>query len=231
MKKPKVFAIILAGGVGSRMTADVTKQQIEIMGKSVLGRSIEAFSSADTIDEIIVVTRRDETVFVKAEINKSASKPCKIVFGGNTRAESAANGFKESLGADYIAIHDAARCLITPEMINKVVETALEFGAATAVCDMTDTVKRVENGFITETLPRDRIVRAQTPQVFKASDYDRALAESIFVTKDMTDDNMLMEKIGVKVKCVSIGSENLKVTTDCDLLIAESILKMRGEYV
>ena len=121
MNERFVSAIILAAGSGSRMGGEVTKQKISVLGKSVLRRSVEAFQSCDDIFEIIIVTRADELDFAKAEIN-GCNKVTKIVRGGSTRAESAALGFAcVDERTEFVAIHDAARCLVTGEDISKVV--------------------------------------------------------------------------------------------------------------
>ena len=151
MSKISTSAIILAGGVGSRMDSDKHKQFIKIFDKTILERTVSAFEKSGKINEIVVVVREDEleaATSLAAEI--SASKPISFAVGGACRAESAKNGFSAcSDDCDFVAIHDAARCLITPEMIDKVVEKAHNFGAATAVCGISDTVKSVdENGKI-----------------------------------------------------------------------------------
>ncbi len=232
MKKRKVTAVILAGGIGSRMMADITKQQMKICGKSVLRHCAIAFFGADAIDDIVFVVRQNEIEFTELEIKDLSTKPYKIVVGGKTRAESAENGFRAIDNNDgLVAIHDCARCLITPEMINRVVKKALETNAATAVALVNDTIKRVENGKIINTVPRNLLVRAQTPQVFDKALYRKALENQTENNQDVTDDNMLVEKIGAEIYCVELGELNMKITTSDDLVIAEQILKSRGDLV
>ncbi len=231
MKKKNVIGIILAAGMGRRMMSDITKQQMDINGKSVLRRCLESFFLSKYINELIIVVRDTEREFVVGELEQMTTKPYRIVTGGNTRAESAYNGFKASHGADYIAIHDAARCMITAEMIDSVIVAAFEYDAASAVCAVNDTVKRVEDGMISGTVPRNSLVMAQTPQVFKADIYRKSLEMKEQSDTMITDDNMLVEKMGVKIKCVDLGSTNIKVTTPDDLVIASAIARIRGEYV
>ena len=231
MTNYKTSAVILAGGSGSRMMSDKTKQFIDIAGLTVLERTLNAFDSSALISEIIIVARADETEDVKALLSRREyTKPIHIAKGGNCRAESAKNGF-DAIGddVDFVAIHDAARCLITAEMIDKVVEKAHIYGAATAVCGVSDTVKTVDsNGRIISTIPRDIVFRAQTPQVFSKEIYERALNSCTDLTK-ITDDNMLVEGIGVDIYAVDLGQSNIKITTKDDLMIAENILIERGE--
>ena len=117
MNKYNVSAIILAAGSGTRMNAETTKQQLLVAGKTVLRRSLEAFEACGDITSIVVVTRDGEEKFAK-EQSWGISKVCNIVIGGKTRAESAKIGFEAiATNTDLVAIHDAARCLITPDGI------------------------------------------------------------------------------------------------------------------
>lgn len=226
-----VTAIILAGGIGSRMNTDKTKQNIVISGKTILQRSLDAFCLSHLVSDIVIVARSNEIDDIKQLVSAYNSKQITVVEGGHTRAHSAANGFS-AIGYDsnFVAIHDSARCLITPDMIDTVIQEAFKCGAATAVCAVTDTVKIVNNeGFICDTLPRDNVYRAQTPQVFSVSIYRKALYNSLSELDRITDDNMLVEKIGEKISCVNLGWSNIKITTSEDIGLAEFILSQRGE--
>ena len=229
MKQLTTSAIILAGGAGNRMNTDKTKQFIDILGKTVIERAISPFDNSDFIDEIVLVVKPDEIESVSELMAAEGyKKRIKLVIGGACRAESAKNGFSAvSEDAKFVAIHDSARCLITTEMIDMVVKKAFETGAATAACGVYDTVKTVdENGKILSTIPRDSVYRAQTPQVFSKEIYEKALKACKDLTK-ITDDNMLVENIGVDVYAVDLGSENIKITTQGDLPLAKSILLQR----
>ena len=221
----KTVALILAGGSGSRMKSDKTKQRMTLGGSSILWHSVKAFDMCEEISSIVVVVREDEVEFAKSELSKDISKPAKIVIGGNCRAESARNGFLALPdGTDFVAIHDAARCLIKPNDISLVVKEAYQSGAATAVCAVYDTLKSVdEKGFITGTIDRQTIKRAMTPQVFKTALYKKALAQCHDLTL-ITDDNMLVESIGVAIKCVEVSADNIKITDSFDLEYAKILL-------
>ena len=233
MKRIRTSALILAGGIGSRMQSDKTKQFIEIFGKTVLERTLLSFDKSELIDEIIIVVRADELDDAQKALDSlSLGKSVRITVGGACRAESAKNGFLASDSTmDFVAIHDAARCLITPEMIDKVVEMAHKTEAATAVSSVYDTVKLIdESGKIVSTVPRSSVVRAQTPQVFSRALYKRALSECEYLG-DITDDNMLVERLGAQIYAVDIGPTNVKITTRDDLTLAKNILTERGEGV
>ena len=224
----RVCALVLAGGVGSRMGGEVTKQKINILGRSVLYYSVAAFDACPDIDDIVVVAREDEIEFALTEV-KAMGKVRSVVSGGSCRAESARLGFLALPDdAEFVAIHDAARPLITLESISAVVKEAARLGAASAVSCVTDTVKVVDaEGIILSTLDRGVLRRAETPQVFSTKLYKEALdAAGSFI--GITDDNMLLEHIGVGVGTVDVGRENIKITVSEDLKYAELLLKERG---
>ena len=231
MKKIMTSAVILAGGVGSRMNSDKSKQLMDIFGKTVIERTVLAFDQSELVDELVVVVKADEMCDVAQIVNKTVkNKPYKLVNGGACRAESAKNGFEaRDKNSDFVAIHDAARCLITPEMIDKTVARAHELGAATAVCGVFDTVKTVdESGKIISTIPRQTVFRAQTPQVFKCDVYQTAL-DLCDDLGSITDDNMMVENTGASIYAVDLGPTNIKITTCEDLTLAKNILTERGQ--
>lgn len=219
-------AVILAAGMGSRMRAEVTKQRMTVLNKSVLLHTLLAFDKAELVDEIVVVAREDEMEFVLNELS-NVKKTYKAVVGGDTRRESAQRGFCAiAPEAEFAAIHDAARCLITPDDIDAVIKTAHLFGAATAVAPVNDTVKMIdEQGNIVSTVPRTELRLAGTPQVFRRDIYEAAVQSSCGA--EVTDDNMMVEATGVPIRTVETGNYNIKITTREDLDLAEYILGKR----
>lgn len=228
-KKAFVTAVILAAGSGTRMGGEITKQKITLLGESILSRTLKSFSECDKVDAIVVVCKDDEKEWVRSELENKFDKITSIVSGGNSRAESARIGFSNiPIQTDYVAIHDAARCLITQENISSVIEAALKKGASTAATRVSDTVKLCTDGIITKTLPRDNLYLASTPQVFSCDLYKRAI-EGAVLDSDITDDNMLVERIGVEISVVDVGKENIKITTPEDIGFAEYIIKRRSK--
>ena len=227
MSKERICAIILAAGSGTRLAADKTKQQIAINGKSILAHTLTAFEKCDDVTDVIVVVKAGEERFAEKETKSGFSKIRKIVLGGKTRAESAANGFFAiDFLADFVAIHDAARCLILPEDISRVVSDAKRYGAASAAAPVVDTVKRVDNlGFAVKTENRDELKFATTPQIFKSELYAKALKNVDLSSLDITDDNVLMERIGVNVYMTDIGKRNIKITYASDLSYARFLME------
>ena len=227
--KERVTALILAAGSGSRMNLDITKQQIRIGDESVLRHSLRAFEECHDIDSIIIVTRDDEIDFARSEAT-GMSKVSMIIVGGETRALSAFRGFSAvDEECDIVAIHDAARCLVTPAMISAVLNDAATYGAATASSVVTDTIKSVDSSAkITGTVPRTGLRAVQTPQAFRTDIYKKAVEAADLNDPLLTDDNMLVERIGYPVHCTETGKYNIKITTPDDLLYVNYILN--GEY-
>ncbi len=233
-KRPRTAAIILAGGVGSRMKNEgVTKQLMLLSGVPLLVHTVRAFQDCPYIDDIILVCRREEMQTVHDLMAIYGMKKCRrVVPGGATRQLSAIAGFEAIDGkkTKYVAIHDAARCLVTSAQIADVVSTAYATRAASAACRVIDTVKRANTaGFVTETMDRDTLWLAQTPQVFSTTLYRAAAYTAMQAKFVATDDMMLCERIGQTVKLIDCGNENFKVTEPGDILRAECILKMREE--
>lgn len=227
MKKTIVTAIILAAGSGSRMGSDVTKQRMNLCGRSILYRSVSAFSDCPDVDHIVLVVRPDEIGWARAELI-GFHKVETIIPGGKTRAESVKCGFWAiPSDTDFIAIHDGARCLIKPDEIKAVLDKAFVYGAATACSSVTDTVKSVDDdGMINATLPREKLYLATTPQVFDKNIFADAMSR-VSPSEQITDDNMLIELSGGRVYPVDIGKENIKITTAEDLSYAEYLLRRR----
>lgn len=226
---PHASAIIVAAGSSTRMGGDVSKQFMEVAGLPVLSRTLLAFEKTKEIDEIIVVTREGDIAACRqlAEAH-GITKLAAVVSGGATRALSVAAGFAcVHPKSKFVAIHDGARCLVTPTMIERVCRAAFRHKAATAAYPVSDTVKTVNTrGFIEKTVDRNTVFLATTPQVFYADLYRAALA-TVKPLELLTDDNQLMEKLPYPVKVVDCGRENLKITEPRDIALAEFILKER----
>lgn len=226
-------AIIVAAGSGTRMNLPEgqTKQMLLIEGVPVIVRTVMQFEACDDIDEIILVVRKEEFDAYKSYYKKyNFKKVTHIVAGGETRQKSVLNGLtRVNKDADFVTIHDGVRCLITPAMISEVCTFAYHYGASTAVQRPSDTLKSSDDGsFIKETVDRDKIYQAQTPQIFK---YDMYRAAALSAKKDgfeATDDNSLVERMKFKIYMCDLGHENVKITTAEDVYIAEAILNKRG---
>lgn len=232
-KRVKTSAIILCAGSSTRFsTENESKQMALVSGVPVVVRTIEAFEKCDFISEIILVVRKQDADGYKELVCQNGFKKvgC-IVVGGDTRQSSALRGFKHiSEKSKYVAIHDGARCLVTPEIIQQVIKEADTYKAATAASRVTDTVKIADqNGFISKTVDRNYVWNVQTPQVFDVKLYMACAYNAKEKGIEATDDCMLAETAGFKVKLVDTGKDNLKITVKEDISAAEYILSKRGE--
>ena len=228
---PYTSAVILAAGSGRRFS-DVAgqKQNIELVGIPVIVRTVMAFEKCPLVDEIVIVCRAEDVSEYEGFAEKySLSKIAKVVSGGDERIDSAMAGV-DSVNdkSKYIAVHDGARCLITPEMIEKTLRSAYKNGAAAAGRPSTDTVKYSKDGLaIDETVDRTKVWLIGTPQVFMANMYRAAIYMAKKDGATVTDDCMMAERLGFKVSLVDIGGENIKITNPEDIYIAEGILRKR----
>ena len=227
-----VSAIIVAAGGSTRMGTAGSKQFIPLLERPVIEYTLRAFQDCKLISEIVVVSREQDAQQIKEIADSNGiSKVKAVVNGGDSRAHSVKNGIAAaSSGAEYYAIHDGARPLITVEEIERVCEAAFETGAATLGTPVTDTIKIVDGSDMIESTPlRSQLRAVQTPQVFESELYSFALDNAEDDLEGFTDDCSLIEKMGGEVMVVEGNKENIKLTTPIDIIIAESILKSRGE--
>ncbi len=227
-------AVILAAGVGSRFgNADGTKQNAEVAGIPAVVRACLAFERSKSVDEVILVGRKEELERLRSYVaDYELKKVAKVVEGGETRRASSYKGASAvSEKCRFIAIHDAARCLVTEDIIDRTVDAAHRYGAAAAAERVVDTVKIAnDKGFIKETVDRDRVWLVKTPQVFKFHMYETAAEIARRVGFEATDDSSMAERCGFSVKLVDCGHDNIKLTEREDLAAAEFIIsKQQGD--
>lgn len=219
-----VTAIIAAGGKGTRMGGDRNKIFLELCGKTVISRTVEIFEKNPLISEIIIVTGKDDISECEALMQKF-KKISAVVEGGETRRDSVYNGLKIAKG-HIIAIHDAARCLVSDEIINEAINAAVKYGSAAPGVICKDTLKAAdEEGFISATIDRSKTYQIQTPQVFQSEIILSAHKNA--GQFEATDDCSLVERMGGKIKITQGSYDNIKLTTPEDMIIGENILKRR----
>jgi 2-C-methyl-D-erythritol 4-phosphate cytidylyltransferase len=222
-----VAAIIAAAGQSSRMNNE-NKQFADILGRPVLAYSLEAFENSPSVDEIYVVSRENDILFV-SDIIKSfnITKAVSIVPGGQTRSQSVKKGLEAAGDCSLIAIHDGARPCILPEHIELTIAAAAQCGAAALGCPVTDTLKKVNDDLtIAGTIERNGLWQIQTPQVFKSEIIRKAYEQALH---DATDDCALVESMGVKVRMVRGTASNIKITHKDDICTARGIIAYREE--
>jgi 2-C-methyl-D-erythritol 4-phosphate cytidylyltransferase len=225
------FAVILpAAGQSTRFRDKDKKPFAQLDGRAVWLRSAELFiTRSDVCQCIIVVAKNDQETFRRRYGANLAFMNVQIADGGAERFESVANALAlVKPEADFVAIHDAVRPCLTEELIDAVFAKALKTGAALLAAPVTDTLKRVDpQQQVQETVSRQGLWLAQTPQVFRHDWLQSAYAQRGKAGQGITDDAQLLESLGHKNHIVESSSNNVKITTKADLHLAEAIIKSR----
>lgn len=228
------FAVIVAAGKGVRMQSDTRKQYLELDGIPVLTRALTVFHRHPDIRGIVLVIPGHDKDYCRTRIvaDHGLTEKVVLVAGGASRQESVANGIHRvrrlaESDDSLVLIHDGVRPFVSPDFLDRLMEKAAETGGCIPVAPISDTVKEIaENGKVLATLNRDRIFRAQTPQVFRLglilSAFQRA--ESAGFTG--TDDASIMEHAGIPVYTIPGKDTNIKLTTPDDLVAARAILNL-----
>ena len=224
--------IIPAAGRGKRMVSSTSKQFLKLGDRPVLAHTLQAFEDAKTVDAIIIVgTSKDLELCQKIVEKYGINKVIAYIIGGRRRQDSVYNGLKAlPPETEYVIVHDGARPLVTPELIDRTVRAAKNKPAGTVGLPAKNTIKRVTKDDVVEyTLDRPRIFAIQTPQVFQT--HTLVIAHRIARDENIwgTDDAMLVEKTGRPVYVIRGSEENIKITTPIDLTIAEAILAARAK--
>jgi len=230
----RVTAILPAAGLGTRMGAETPKQFLSLDGVPVLLFTLRRLAACPAITEFIIATRAEEVESLTASVSKEKfARSVRVVRGGDSRQDSVANALTHvAPETDLILVHDAVRPLVTVSQIERVIAEAAACGAAILGIPAMDTVKEVKRAslpndvaLITATIPRERVVLAQTPQVFRATLLIKAFGQARQDGVTASDEAGLVERAGHDVHVV-VGSErNLKITRPGDLELAEFYLR------
>ncbi|SFQ17462.1 2-C-methyl-D-erythritol 4-phosphate cytidylyltransferase [Salibacterium halotolerans] len=226
----KYTVVIPAAGQGKRMKAGHNKQFLMLEDRPLIVHTVSVFEQDTWCERIIVVANEDETGPMNTLFEQwNFRKVDRIVTGGEERQDSVFEGLKKADGLDdaIVLVHDGARPFVTEDHIHELVLKASEQGAAVIGLRMKDTVKKVADGVVTETIERSSVWSVQTPQAFRFSvvyDAYRKAEEDHFRG---TDDTSLVERMNVSVHIVEGGYDNIKLTTPEDMVVAKAILKKR----
>jgi 2-C-methyl-D-erythritol 4-phosphate cytidylyltransferase len=230
----RTVAILPAAGLGTRMGAEMPKQFLELDGMPLLVFTLRRLAACAEISEFFVATLAEEADALQAKLAKETlGRPIRVVRGGGSRHESVGNALGQ-IGddAELVAVHDAVRPLVTCEQIQRVIAAAREHGAAILGIPALDTVKEVkrtslpgEIALITATIPRERVVLAQTPQVFRVSLLREAYANAARDGHIASDEAGLVERLGHDVYVVLGSARNVKVTRPGDMELVRFYLE------
>jgi 2-C-methyl-D-erythritol 4-phosphate cytidylyltransferase len=222
----KKTAIIVAGGTGQRMGTTLPKQFLAIEGKSILLHTIDQFISAFSDINFVIVLPADyihegENIIASSGLSQSFL----FVAGGDTRFQSVKNGLAQADPASIVFVHDAVRCLLTPDLIQRCYQQAVEKGSAIPAVSSTDTV-RITEGNKHHVVDRANVMMIQTPQTFNAEILKKAFEQAY--QPSFTDEANVLEASGKEVYLIEGEHENIKITRPLDLAIAEYILAKRA---
>jgi 2-C-methyl-D-erythritol 4-phosphate cytidylyltransferase len=229
----RIAAILPAAGLGTRMGAETPKQFLELNGTPIVILSLRRIASCPLVTELIVATRADEIQRLEERIAKEKFKqPVRVVKGGDSRQDSVAAALREVPNeAEIVLVHDAVRPFVTVEQITRVIEEARRCHAAILGIPAMDTVKEVKRAslpedvaLITGTIPRERLVMAQTPQVFAAKLLKEAFARAQSDGVNASDEAGLVERLGRDVHVVLGSERNMKITKPADMELARFYL-------
>lgn len=220
----RLHALVPAAGVGSRAGTQGPKQYEPLGGRSLIQHTLAALRAVARIDSILVVVAPGDTELASSERYRVSA--C----GGESRAASVANGLADLLGQggrpdDWVLVHDAARCLVTPQMVDALIDACAgdEVGGLLAL-PLADTLKAEEGGRSAGTVPRHGKWLAQTPQMFRIGVLQRALSAA---GAQVTDEASAIEALGLRPRLVPGSAQNFKVTWPEDFALAEAVLRSR----
>jgi 2-C-methyl-D-erythritol 4-phosphate cytidylyltransferase len=225
----RIAAILPAAGLGTRMGAETPKQFLELDGVPIVILSLRRIASCDLVTDIIVATRADEVTKLEERIRAEKFKQTvRVVKGGDSRQDSVARALEQvPNGTEIVLVHDAVRPFVTREQITRVIEEARNCKAAILGIPAMDTVKEVKRAslpedvaLITATIPRERIVLAQTPQAFSTTLLKEAFARAQADGVNASDEAGLVERLGHNVHVVLGSERNMKITKPADMDLA-----------
>ncbi|MER3435935.1 MAG: 2-C-methyl-D-erythritol 4-phosphate cytidylyltransferase [Leptolyngbya sp. ERB_1_1] len=226
-----MYLLIPAAGSGRRMGSERNKLLLDLLGKPLIAWTLLAAEASQTIEWIGIIGQSIDWEDFKAIVHSlNLTKPVQFIQGGTTRQESVYNGLQAlPIEADYVLIHDGARCLATPELFDRCTKAFTSCDGFIAAVPVKDTIKLINTTGIIESTPdRSQLWAAQTPQGFSVPLLKKCHAEGRQNGWEVTDDAALFEQCGLSVQIVEGEETNLKVTTPVDLAIAEFILRQRS---
>jgi 2-C-methyl-D-erythritol 4-phosphate cytidylyltransferase len=226
-----VLAIIPAAGWGVRMGGATPKQFLSLEGVPIFVHTLRKFVASPAVDDIFLGLRAEDIERARNEIEREHfSRPVRLVEGGPSRQDTVARCLDQAAPeTEVVLVHDAVRPFIEPEMIQRAIDAARKEGAAIFGIPSVDSVKQVERQMILGTIPRERIVLAQTPQAFRYDIIREAYQRSIADGYSATDDSSLVEHLGYNVTVIMGSDRNIKITKPSDLPLARLYIAQERE--
>jgi len=227
----KVLAIIPAAGTGVRMGGGTPKQFLSLEGVPIFIHTLRKFAASNVIDGIFLALRPEDMERARKDIDRERfSKPVRLVAGGASRQETVGRALAEAPATtEMVVVHDAVRPFVELDLIQRVVEAARQHGAAVLGIPSVDTVKQVEQQFIRGTIPRERIVLAQTPQAFRFNLIREAFARAEADGFYGSDESSLVERLDHTVTVLMGSDRNIKITKPSDLPLARLYIAQERE--
>ncbi len=222
----KKVAVIVAGGSGQRMKSDTPKQFLLLKEKPVLVHTVEAFLNAYADMEVIVVVPKANIAEVEKLFIGHATERIFITAGGGTRFHSVKNGLSLIKEKSIVFVHDGVRCLVTPNLIQRCFQQAIEKGSAVPFTYATDSIRLMSDAENHSVIDRKQVAIIQTPQVFKSTIILPAFEKEF--DERFTDEATVVEASGLRLHLIEGEHENIKITRPVDLVIADIILNQRG---
>ena len=224
LNNTRVTAVVVAGGMGTRMNSSVPKQFMLLGGRPVVQWSLECFASLDLVDEIILVLPADRIEEGRALLRGFVpGQPFNLVAGGERRQDSVMNGLRAVAGG-WVMVHDAARPGMTPELARAALLKAEKYGNAVCAVPSQDTLVKATGGKMTEHLDRREVFRLQTPQIFHCDQLLQALEYAIANNLAITDESSIMAKLGHEIFLAEGSEQNNKITGPHDFEILGALL-------
>lgn len=221
-KKMSYSAIIVGAGQGIRMKTKIPKPYLKIKNTPIIAMTLKTFNNFEAIKGIVIVTQEEQIEYCKKEIVEKYKfqKVIAVVKGGEKRQDSVKAGL-ELVNSEFVFIQDAVRPFVGLEIIKRLIRESEKYDAVIPGIPARDTIKKVINGIVEQTLPREQIYEIQTPQLFRTAILKKAYLLAYSDGFYGTDDSALVERLDVKVSVVEGSKHNIKITTKEDLLYAE----------
>jgi len=224
----RIIAIIPSGGSGSRVSSAIPKQYIQFHGKELLAYTLDVFNKSNLINEIVVSAQEEFFQLLESiKLSYNYDKLLPPVKGGNSRQESVYNAIRslQCEDNDIIVVHDAARPLLSIDILEKSITETMKYDAAVVCIKAKDTLMRSNNNFSGDYIDRDNVFYVQTPQSFKFRILSEAIISAFNNNFIGTDESMLVRKLGFNIKIVQGSSLNFKITDDSDIQLFNNLVK------